>query len=126
VLTDIQLVSVAKNSALDITGLLIATPNWFAQLLEGPPDNVDQVMVGILADPRHYDVRVVRRMMAMRRRCPRWRLARFDRGIFETRHMEPALASAHADKEKLSLRRLDRLIDRMLADLSRDAPSGTF
>lgn len=115
-LADIQSVSVANNSALNITGLLIATPDWFAQLLEGPPENVDRVMMSILADPRHYDVRIVRREMIAKRRGPTWRLVRFDRGAFETNHVAPALESAHANKGGAPLRSLDRLIDRILSD----------
>lgn len=113
-LIDIHSVSIANNSAHDITGLLIATPDWFAQLLEGPPENVDRAMMSILADPRHLDVRIVRREMIGQRRDPLWRLARFDRGAFEATHVGPAIECAHANRGDVPLRALDRLIDKIL------------
>lgn len=113
-LSDIQAISVARNAPLDITGLLIATPYWFAQLLEGPPENIDLVMMSILADRRHCDVRVVRREMANQRRCPLWRLARFEQGTFETTYVRPVMERTHDDADADALRLLDRLIDHIL------------
>lgn len=113
-LSDIQTISTARNAPLDITGLLIATPDCFAQLLEGPSENVDLVMTSILADQRHHDVRIVRRVIADRRRCPLWRLARFDQGTFEATYIRPALERAHRGTGTEALVPLDRLIDQIL------------
>ncbi len=49
VLDDIQYVSVARNTTLDITGLLITTQDHFAQLLEGPAKAVESVMASMSA-----------------------------------------------------------------------------
>ncbi|MCB2013455.1 MAG: BLUF domain-containing protein [Sphingobium sp.] len=113
-LIDIQTVSTARNGGLDITGLLVATPEWFAQLLEGPAENIDLVMISILADPRHRDVRIVRREAKTARRCPLWRLAKFEHGMFESTYVRPALACAHDGTESEPLRQLDRLIEHIL------------
>lgn len=125
-LADIQSTSINNNSKLNITGLLIATPDWFAQLLEGPPENVDRVMMSILADPRHTDVKIVRRKMVDKQRGLTWRLARFDRSAFEANHVAPALESAHTNKGDAPLRPLDRLIDRILTDCDDETFSREF
>jgi len=49
-LDDIQTVSIAHNSKLDLTGLLITTRDYFAQLLEGEEDAVESVMTRISRD----------------------------------------------------------------------------
>ena len=44
------------NPAQGITGLLVYGSGIFFQWLEGPRDNVTQLMANIKADPRHQDV----------------------------------------------------------------------
>lgn len=110
-LADIQAVSIARNSTLDITGLLIASPEFFAQVLEGPEEDVAAVMASIFADPRHADLRVVKRSESSTRRFPRWRMACFDSADFSSTAITPLLAAVHAQDDPEALRRLDRLID---------------
>ncbi|QZH74182.1 MAG: BLUF domain-containing protein [Erythrobacter sp.] len=83
VLDDIRAVSIARNSQLDVTGLLIVTVLYFAQVLEGPEDAVDEVMRSIAADPRHHEIVVVRRNVLKRLQFPLWRMARFEHETFE-------------------------------------------
>ena len=112
-LDDSQMVSIARNSTLDITGLLISTPQYFAQLLEGPLRSIDTVMASILVDPRHHDVRIVRRSQLTARRYPQWRMARFEGENFGEASITPLLAAAHAQDDPDAARRLDRLIEAM-------------
>ena len=44
------------NPVQGITGLLVAGSGIFFQWIEGPRDNVTQLMANIKADPRHQDV----------------------------------------------------------------------
>jgi len=111
VLDDIQAVSIARNTQLDITGLLISTTDFFAQLLEGPVPGVEAVMASILADPRHHDVHIIQRSEVDARRYPQWRMARFDGERFGSVGANPLLAACHAGHEPDSSARLDRLID---------------
>lgn len=46
----------ANNSALSLTGCLFRAPNHYAQLLEGPRENVTLMLKRIKEDARHYDV----------------------------------------------------------------------
>ncbi|MCL6251238.1 BLUF domain-containing protein [Altererythrobacter sp. KTW20L] len=111
VLDDIRAVSIARNSQLGITGLLIVTAMYFAQVLEGPEDAVDDVMKSILADPRHHEIVVVRRDIANRRRFPLWRMARFEHETFADASLSPLLAELHTKRGGAALRRFDRLLD---------------
>lgn len=110
-LDDIQAVSIARNTELDITGLLIATVDHFAQLLEGPSAGVDAVMRSIVADPRHQEVRIVRRIEVPARRYPHWRMARFDGETFGAVKADPLLAACHKGDDSNAIASLNRLID---------------
>lgn len=112
-LDDIQAIAIARNSSLDITGLLIATPQYFAQLLEGPAPEVDTVMASILADPRHHEVRIVRRSEVAAARYPLWRMARFEGENFGKVSITPLLAAAHRQVDAAANLKLDRLIAQM-------------
>lgn len=52
----IQDVSLTRNSDLGLTGLLIVTPDYFTQFLEGEKSSIECVMASIRADPRHTDI----------------------------------------------------------------------
>lgn len=110
VMDDIQAVSIARNSQLDITGALIATSAYFAQILEGPDEDVDLVMASIVRDPRHHRVRVLKRCDIAVRRFPRWRLARFSGDNFGTLNVAPVIAAAHAGTHADAVQQLERLI----------------
>lgn len=116
-LDDIQMVSIARNSALDITGLLITTAHYFAQLLEGPDDGVNIVMASITTDLRHHDIHVLRWEQRNERQCPHWRMARFDSENFGQAAIAPILANAHANTGRTSLANLEGLIDRIVLQM---------
>jgi hypothetical protein len=67
--------SLANNRGLSVTGALVSTPEYYAQVLEGPRQAVTTVMEWIEADPRHTDIRVVAREMLPQRSFGRWSLA---------------------------------------------------
>lgn len=59
-LRDILRESLARNPQLHITGMLLHINGSFLQLLEGMPDQVDQLYQGkIRRDPRHVHVHTV-------------------------------------------------------------------
>ncbi len=63
------------NTRLEITGTLLFSAASFAQILEGPPDAVDEVLGKIQADPRHDCVRLLARHDSASRRFTRWSMA---------------------------------------------------
>lgn len=67
-----------RNHAESITGLLIYDQGYFYQWLEGPSQSVTRVWESIRADPRHYQVEVLREQSIAKRHFGHWnmRLAR--------------------------------------------------
>lgn len=70
--------SQSRNRAESITGLLIYDQGYFYQWLEGSTESVTRVWESIRADPRHYQVEVLREQRISKRHFSNWnmRLAR--------------------------------------------------
>lgn len=83
--------SVCKNADTKLTGALLFTGTYFAQILEGTPDAIDQLMIDLCADPRHKNVRVVDRSVIDTRRFPDWAMAYSGPSQFVSRHVERLL-----------------------------------
>lgn len=115
ILDDLQAVSIARNSSLDITGILIATSGFFAEHLEGPADSVDAVMASIVADPRHHDLRIVQQKDIAASRFYNWRMLRFEEARAGESGIADVIAAAYNRGDPPAVRRLERLID-ALAD----------
>lgn len=64
-----------NNGWLKLSGALVSSGDWFAQLIEGPEESVDLMVDRIAADPRHTGMRVVCRTRRHERRLPAWRVA---------------------------------------------------
>jgi hypothetical protein len=116
ILDEIQSVAIARNSMLDITGVLIATKDYFGQLLEGPAAAVAIIMGSIYRDPRHRDLRIVRNSIIETRRYPKWRMERFDWGNFGDATITPVLVSAYTKADQESVQKLDRLFEAVAKD----------
>lgn len=111
VLDNLQAESMARNSALDITGVLVATPDFFVARLEGPAKNVDAVMASILADQRHHDVRIVQQGDIVASRFKSWRILRLCGDSAGTGGIADVIAAAYECGDPFAVRRLERLID---------------
>lgn len=72
---DIVMLSRTRNAALNVTGTLISAGSFFAQVLEGPGDAIEQLMDSIHADARHTDVTVLRMVPIARRSFVEWSMA---------------------------------------------------
>lgn len=64
-----------NNSANDITGALLFNSGFFAQVLEGPLQKVEQTFERIQRDMRHGDVSVLECTMVASRDFPEWSMA---------------------------------------------------
>ena len=64
--------SIRCNTALEITGMLWADGDNFAQVIEGDPDNVGQTMGRIRADRRHTDIEVLLDRSVLSRQFGDW------------------------------------------------------
>jgi hypothetical protein len=96
----------AHNAQVGITGGLIRSAGYFAQLLEGSADAIDELMERIDRDPRHTDVTVLRVTAIDQRRLPDWSMAYAGESSYVAKQIAPLLAM----REPTSQARIDRLI----------------
>jgi hypothetical protein len=80
-----------RNAALGVTGVLIFTEARFAQVLEGPPASIDEIMDGIRADPRHEQVTTACDEPLTQRRFPQWSMGYSGPSLYVDRHIKPLL-----------------------------------
>lgn len=73
-------VSSRNNSRDDLTGFLVFSQNRFFQLIEGPDEKLDGLLVRINADPRHSDIQILSRKTVAARSFPRWHMKRLQPG----------------------------------------------
>lgn len=88
-----------RNSAFDVTGVLVFSGDHFAQVLEGSPDAIERLMVSIRADMRHE---ILREWPQQPTNDNRW---------------FPGWSMAYAYDE-----RLESLVDRLVGDTRPQAP----
>jgi hypothetical protein len=69
---DIGEVAVRKNVELGITGFLICTKTWYAQILEGDATAIEELLARIEKDPRHFDLTVLVRESCSEHVFPNW------------------------------------------------------
>ncbi|WP_409333064.1 BLUF domain-containing protein [Trujillonella humicola] len=58
-IADVFRVARSNNARAGITGALLLTDHWFAQVLEGPAADVQALYERIRRDPRHEDVTLI-------------------------------------------------------------------
>jgi hypothetical protein len=111
-LTRIVDTSVSWNLRVGITGALVLAQCRFAQALEGPEEEVRELMARIRADSRHTSVRVIRTAFQSERRFPNW-------GMALLAAPEPfALLSHEASTAERPASAADRIMTLMVASAS--------
>lgn len=81
--------SAANNEAREITGVLLTGGGIFLQILEGPPEAIDEVYASITADDRHQDVLLLSAQVDVKTRLfPDWAMKRVILDADATSHME--------------------------------------
>ncbi len=103
-------VSQARNAGLDVTGALIATPAYFAQVLEGPQPAVAELMRSIMRDPRHTEIEILTEGETPERRFASWSMAYSGYATYVDDYIEPFFASAAPAQAGRLRQRLIRLM----------------
>ncbi|WP_372983018.1 BLUF domain-containing protein [Marinobacter sediminum] len=67
--------AIARNGKCGITGLLAYDAFHFMQVLEGDEEAVNKLYMGIAADPRHHDVRLILYQQIDEPRFSEWSMA---------------------------------------------------
>lgn len=72
---DILLRARASNQRHDVTGALLFSDGYFAQVLEGPAEAVEAIFETIQCDPRHADVTILHLHPVAERSFGKWSMA---------------------------------------------------
>lgn len=107
---DIVAVSRANNPARGITGALLFTGEYFAQVLEGPPPAVETLIAKVAQDPRHRAIIVVARAPIGERRFGKWDLAYSGPSQFVARYVTRLLIDARPINKARSAEWLNDLL----------------
>jgi hypothetical protein len=103
-------VSRIRNAALHVTGALISTPNFFAQLLEGPRASIDELMLSITRDHRHKNVTTVSITQFPGRQFSGWSMAYSGYASYVDQHIAPLFARLPGQEQDFSVKKLVRLM----------------
>jgi len=99
------------NPARGITGLLVFGSGIFFQWLEGPRDNVLELMARLRVDPRHEDVVALSEVEEVRERLfPQWDMELVNSDDIRSVLVD-AMDSAHDAKNAAALARLITQLD---------------
>lgn len=101
--------SAERNVAAGVTGALIFTESYFAQLLEGRLWRLDQLFSRLSVDHRHSEIRVLRREPISTRRFSDWSMAYAGRASYCNRFVAryfDDFESRAPERDALALREL--------------------
>lgn len=79
--------AIIANRARGLTGALLFTGTYFAQVIEGRVDDVDALYAALKRDSRHKRLQVVDRAPLGERRFEGWNMAYFGPSQFVARHV---------------------------------------
>ncbi|MEO8524006.1 MAG: BLUF domain-containing protein [Caldimonas sp.] len=99
-----------NNQRQDVTGCLLFSGCYFAQVLEGRQEAVEASLERIGSDPRHVDVRVLVRRPIVLRAYSAWSM-----GYLHDLDLEDELAALLVD-DAPDMRRVDQIMMRMAPD----------
>ncbi|MBB5371801.1 BLUF domain-containing protein [Acidocella aromatica] len=109
---NIVAVSLARNAGLDVTGALISTPSYFAQVLEGAQPAVAELMSSIRRDQRHAEVKILTEGEVPVRRFSNWSMAYSGYATYVDDYIEPFFALASpAQAARLSQRLIQLMLE---------------
>lgn len=109
-LADIATVAKHKNALVSISGALIATERYFAQILQGPSVKVDDLMLVINSDQRHSNVTIIEDIPIKQKNCPDWTLAYVGKAEYIDRHIAPLIDFGGQESSAVDRQRVVRMM----------------
>ncbi len=100
--------SISRNGPAGLTGAMIYTELYFAQVLEGPSRAIDELMNRIRRDKRHHDVTVVAEQRIPTRKFEDWAMGYWGPAPYLDRHLKPLISPATSKAER------SRLVERLM------------
>lgn len=111
VLPAILSVARARNSAVDVTGALLACNGWFVQELEGPMQSVLETYGRITRDPRHKELTIIEAIPTRERHFADWSMCGLQVSPVDREIVEVLSAGGAFDPTRLSpVRALNLLV----------------
>ncbi len=107
-IADIVAIAQRRNAPLSVTGALIYTGTYFAQVLEGRQKAIDELMSSIYNDDRHEAVWIIDQSPIITRQFPHWTMAYQGPSQFVSDHLARLF---HATSETERQRATNWLID---------------
>lgn len=98
-----------RNVRLNVTGALIFTGHHFFQILEGPHQAVNELMVSICRDPRHQKTNILNDSPLILRRFADWTMAYNGPSPFIGRYLKHLLLSTNEPEQLRATRQLIEL-----------------
>lgn len=89
-----------RNARLNLTGALIFTGTHFAQVLEGSPEDIEEMMASLQRDSRHQMIAIVNQAPIMKRRFDDWKMAYQGRSDFMTRQLHRLLHATSGSEQR--------------------------
>lgn len=103
--------AVARNAALDVTGMLWVSRHEFVQALEGEHDAVEATMRRIRLDTRHCDIAVICDRPVISRIFGSWTMMRADTSLACIQRMAFVIGYARQDGSAPARRTADMLLN---------------
>ena len=103
-----------RNKTLTVTGALMFTYANFAQVLEGPPLSIEELMHDIGKDLRHTNVRVLDVEEIARRRFSRWSMAYIGPPDLMEQVLAPVLQPKTSLSDPTAPRQLRAVLERLV------------
>ena len=100
----------SRNAKLEVTGALIFTRAYFAQILEGSDLAIDDLMASINRDIRHREVNVIERVALANRRFADWSMAYAGPSSYIERHLSPLVSEVPSVSRAVAAAQLVRLM----------------
>jgi len=72
--------STKNNLRDDLTGFLVFLNRQFFQVIEGPQDAIDALLIRLQSDPRHTCIKIIDERSIDARAFPAWRMKRLQNG----------------------------------------------
>ena len=114
-------VAISRNASLGVTGCLVSTERYFAQVLEGDPDALRELMASIETDERHDEVHTIEFHEVDKRLFPTWSMGYVGHSRYIQRFLEPLHGASVPDRERA--RQVRRLVELMVELSSTESSS---
>jgi hypothetical protein len=113
---DILHASRRNNAECEVTGALLATDRYFAQVLEGEREAVEAAYERIARDPRHKDIVLTLYESIEARRFPSWAMAYIGPSQAAEQAVARVMSKIPGCKSGQAARRLVTLMSQMLTE----------